>query len=366
MKKIYTLICLIVLTAYGCNKENNSSLNVAIAYADEALASGCVKTVVIINSAITANTTWDSCHYYYVQTNLNLTAKLTIKPGTVIKFNRTGAIQLNAGGVIKANGTANHRIVFTSDKDDFYGNDITGDGNTTPMPGDWNQVNLNGQSNSDFKYCIFRYGGYRGAGGVLTISANGQNTVVTNCRFQYILGDTSFNFAIAALDARGGGVGTIITNNSFVQNTLPLGVSTAFSLDNSNSFSKSHFQCIKVSNSFAPQQSISWSATTLPFAAEGSLGFVGDTLTLSPGVVLKFASPMYGLNLGDPDHCINHAAPGVRFTSIKDDYEGFDSNGDGSATSPHTGDWLGVFYNDSNRYFHWNNIKYAVPHQTGN
>jgi len=360
MKKISSLICLIILTVYGCNKENNLNLHVATTHADEALASGCVKTVVIINSAITANTTWDSCHYYYVQVNVSINAKLTIEPGTIIKFNHMGALQLNAGGVVKANGTSNHRIVFTSDKDDSYGNDITGDGNTTPLPGDWNQVNLNGQSNSSFKYCIFRYGGYTGPGGVLLVSANAQNTTINKCRFEYILSNASFNSARAALDARGGGVGTIITNNSFKQNTLPLGVSTAFSLDNSNNFSQSHFQCIKVSNAFAPQQNISWSATALPFAPEGSLSFVGETLTLSPGVVLKFTNPIYGLVFKDAGHCINHGAPGVRFTSIKDDYNGFDSNGDGSATSPQAKDWLGVFYNDSNRYFHWSNIKYSA------
>jgi len=178
MKKISSLICLIILTVYGCNKENNLNLHVAATHADEALASGCVKTVVIINSAITANTTWDSCHYYYVQVNVSINAKLTIEPGTIIKFNHMGALQLNAGGVVKANGTSNHRIVFTSDKDDSYGNDITGDGNTTPLPGDWNQVNLNGQSNSGFKYCIFRYGGYTGPGGVLLVSANAQPTTI--------------------------------------------------------------------------------------------------------------------------------------------------------------------------------------------
>lgn len=323
---------------------------------------GCEKTVVEITaSQLNTNTTWDSCHYYYVKVNVSLSAKLTIQPGTVIKFVSLGGIQADNGGVISAEGTNAHPIVFTSDKDDLFGNDITGDKNTTsPQSGDWIYLNMNGQSNSTFKYCIFQYGGNSSGGGTLLIASSSQNTTVDHCTFKYNRSNASFINARAALDATGGGAGTVITNNLFDQNILPLGVSTAFSLDNSNNFQFSKFACIQVSSAHAPQQNIKWLANRQPLAIHGNLSFVAETLTLGPGVVLKFIHPIYQFLLQKESNLIGRTENGVRFTSIKDDSDGYDSNGDGAATTPLANDWQGIFWNDENKWFSWNNIYYAA------
>jgi len=76
-------------------------------------------------------------------------ATLTVDPGVVIKN------QLNGGGFIidgalVANGTALNPIVFTSERDDQYGNpaDTNGDGSTTtPDAGNWTWIHFTSTSN---------------------------------------------------------------------------------------------------------------------------------------------------------------------------------------------------------------------------
>ena len=93
---------------------------------------------------------------------VNDNVRLTIEPGTVIKFNTTGQLMVN--GTLDANGSDGNRVVFTSLKDDDYDGDTNGDGNaTTPAAGDWHGIYLNGNSTNEgigeFDYCLFRYGG---------------------------------------------------------------------------------------------------------------------------------------------------------------------------------------------------------------
>ncbi|MBI2842100.1 MAG: right-handed parallel beta-helix repeat-containing protein [Armatimonadetes bacterium] len=92
-------------------------------------------------------------------------ATLTIDPGTVVKFDKNvfgtnGAIGVQ--GSLIAQGTPESLISFTSLKDDALGGDTNNDvGATTPVPGDWGFVYVNGSGASGvFDYCIVRYGGY--------------------------------------------------------------------------------------------------------------------------------------------------------------------------------------------------------------
>ena len=62
------------------------------------------------------------------------------------------------------NGTQEHPAVFTSLYDDTYGGDTNSDVDaTTPSPGDWCGIYLNGQDDNEgigeFDWCIIRYGG---------------------------------------------------------------------------------------------------------------------------------------------------------------------------------------------------------------
>lgn len=92
-------------------------------------------------------------------------ATLTVDPGLVIKN------QLNGGGMqidgaLVANGTALNPIVFTSERDDQYGNpaDTNGDGaTTTPAQSNWTYIHFTDTANDAtclMNYCRVTYASY--------------------------------------------------------------------------------------------------------------------------------------------------------------------------------------------------------------
>jgi RHS repeat-associated protein len=88
-----------------------------------------------------------------------------------------------------------------------------------------------------------------------------------------------------------------------------------------------------------------WALADSPFEVTSNVTVnSGSTLTIEPGVVVKFDA---GTNLTILDGATltangTSAAP-ISFTSIKDDSVGGDLNGDGSATTPAAGDWDGIY-----------------------
>ncbi len=120
-------------------------------------------TEVIAN--ITAETTWhESKSPYIVDTPLTITAPLTIEPGVIVKFKHkvvsgSDVSYLDVKSELKAIGTPEKKIIFTSIKDDEAGGDDNNDGTATePATGDWVGITMNENSyNSRIEYAEILY-----------------------------------------------------------------------------------------------------------------------------------------------------------------------------------------------------------------
>lgn len=84
-----------------------------------------------------------------------------------------------------------------------------------------------------------------------------------------------------------------------------------------------------------------WTAANSPYVVSGTINVQSPaTLTIEPGVVVKFQSGASLLaQAGATLTAIGTSANPIVFTSIKDDSAAGDTNADGSASSPATGDW---------------------------
>ena len=76
---------------------------------------GGTRSLVEVNSDITANVIWTADNVYHVTADVNVQALLVIEPGTTVTYSVNGCLLVNSGGVILARGTPANPIVFTSD-----------------------------------------------------------------------------------------------------------------------------------------------------------------------------------------------------------------------------------------------------------
>ncbi len=297
------------------------------------------------------------------------TMSLTINPGIVIK-GLSSSCRINVRGIFVADGGNDaNRIVFTSVKDDNYGNpaDTNKDGTQTfPAVGNWSGIVFEGTSDDDnclMNYTTIQYaslnsyyisGQHFNSGEITMVNASPviSNSIIKDCYYGV--------YALQASHPE-------VINNQFVNSVYtPVAKSmNAYPEFSGNSFvnpgwtaigiigEKLGFDAILDKDTIAGYDNITY--VQLANLTINS----GAHAQIKPGVVLKFNNSIRVIV--DGGYKVEGLAnDSIIFTSIKDDNYGVpqDTKNDGDAEAPASGNWNVLRYT-STADDSYNTIDYA-------
>lgn len=309
--------------------------------------------VIEITNDITTATTWATGNVYVIKGWINIKANLVIEPGVIVKF-KDANCGIEAYSKVTADATVNNPIIFTSYKDDNYCGDNNGDGAASaPAKGDWGAVRMRGdQHGSIFRYCKFLYGGGSGGGNVVAVNTGTGNIhdfTFDHCTFAHTHGDNhDYRAAFAGSDMKDPSI-SIVTNNIFYDNAIPIYITSSYALDASNIYHNpdnpteiNKYNGIFVWSYGLAGKTVTYNETEVPYVLSQGLGAggSGQLFSVGPNVTIKLPT---GGGFEITGSASNFAIdPSAVFTSFRDDAHGGDTNGDGSASNPATADWKGI------------------------
>ena len=333
-----------------------------------------------VSGTISEDTTWTVADSPYVvsgSVTVSQDVTLTIEPGVVIKFSGTA---LTINGTLIADGTSSQPIYFTSLKDDSVGGDTNGDGSATaPSPWDWSGISFASTSiNSILDNVVVRYG-YNNIS-VQTSSLTVSNSVTekgqqsgitignaTPTITENVIRNNSIGISISSSSPiitnntiQGNGTGleatgtsnATITDNTIIGNTgyaLNFEPDSTQSTISGNNISDNGYNGIRLSGVLTVDATWGNNAPYIIYRSSTWHGITvseGITLTMEPGVVVKFKKPTTSVYIDVNGTLVadGTSSQPIYFTSLKDDSVGGDTNGDGSATAPSPWDWSGISF----------------------
>jgi len=289
---------------------------------------------------------------------INSGTYVNVEAGIVIKSSQHGECYGDYGynifvdGGFKTDGTSGQRVVFTSIRDDNYGNpaDCNGDGNaTTPAAGNWGCIKF--RSSSDDAYCKLNYTDLRYSGRIpCDVSNGGAAFENAGGQMNYCVISNSYKYGIWC-----DGNSTPIIDNVVIQNcTLdPIAMSlTANPTFTNITFISNYSKAIKIiegtlsSNATLSPRNIA-GITNIAYVVSALSVSSNAKLTIQPDVVIKFRTDDWcgwyqipaKMNIYGNLIANGNASHKIYFTSYADDSKGGDSNNDGNTSIPSMGDW---------------------------
>ena len=297
---------------------------------------------------------YDSISYVLLQDlTINSGTYVDMEAGVVLKMEDNTDIFVQGG--FSAPGTSSDTIVFTSIKDDNYGNpkDTEDDGDaSSPDAGDWGNIHFRSTSDDAYNtidYCLLLYGG-DGQKGVITFTDAGGE--VSNS----LLSD-SYNYGLKCE----GTASPVCSTNVEIKNCRLDPIAMSLKSNPVFSFSGMTIQSNgNGSNGIRILEGTLSSDATLSKRDVGgirNIAYIIDrlqitsdaTLTVMPGVVIKLLR--YNSRISVDGAFVADGTPeeNIVFTSLKDDSKGGDTNDDGNASTPEKGDWWSIIFNKSDR-----------------
>lgn len=295
---------------------------------------------------------------YWMDGQITVTTgnNVRIEPGAVIKMNSL-VCRFIVEGSLTANATVDSMTVFTSVHDDAYGNPADTQGNgtaTSPNASNWGYFKFEATSDdvlSILDHCVIAYGGWQSSDANMgVVWCQSASPTISNCQFITNSNGVRTDGTAAAI---------VADNDFFNCSRAPLVTSVISDPQYSgNTFNQNNWNAIVILPETLAQDAflerIEVGVPQFPdffpylYVQTVTIGS-GVKLTVQPGVNQKMEAGVRPFTVngaldmsgtGDPDSLII-------MTSIKDDSVAGDTNTDGGATSPASGNWSNILFNAS-------------------